>query len=89
MSDKIKLKLLKPIEQGSEKITHFEFREPLGKDLRDFPLDMKSGDLLDLASALCAQPKSVMDKLSAKDTMKVLEIVSVFIAGGPETGENS
>lgn len=88
MSEKVKLKLKKSVQQGSETLSELEFREPLGGDLRDLPIDLKSGDLLDLGGKLCGHPPSVMNKLSAKDTMRVLELVAVFIEGGPVTGDN-
>lgn len=82
----MKLKLLKPIQHGSELISELEFSEPTAKDMRGLPLEPKQGDLLDLAGVLCKQPPSVMNKLSLKDYMKVLETVSVFMVGGLEIG---
>jgi hypothetical protein len=49
---------------------------------------VKQGDLLDVAAILCGQPPSVMNGLCLKDHMKVLEIMSVFMGGGPEIGES-
>jgi hypothetical protein len=85
----MKLKLLKPIQHGGDLIAELEFSEPTAKEMRGLPLEPKQGDLLDLAGALCKQPPSVMNKLCVKDYMKVLEVVSVFMVGGLETGESA
>lgn len=82
------LKLSNPIKFGSEEIKELTFREPKGKDMRSLPIPPNSGDLLDLAGKLCAQPNSVIDELSGPDVMKVLEIVGGFIQGGQQTGES-
>lgn len=85
----MKLILKKAIQHGSDEIKELEFREPVSKDLRDLPIEPKQGDFLNLAGILCAQPKSVMDKLGMKDYVEVLGLVATFISGGPETGESA
>lgn len=82
-------KLEKPIMHGSETISELTFREPVAKDLRALPVDPKTGDLLDLAAKLAAQPPSVIDKLSIPDAVKVLELVGNALGVGLETGEKS
>jgi len=84
----VTLALTSPIIQGSEEIKELSFRDATAKDLRGMPMEPKQGDFLDLGGILCAQSPSVMNKLSVKDYMKVLEIVAGFISGGQETGEN-
>lgn len=80
------LRLHKPIVLGSETISELTFREPVAKDLRKMSMKPSTGEVLDLAAALTNQPPSTIDRLSIKDTHRVLEIVGDFMDYGPETG---
>lgn len=89
MSVKFKLTAGKEIKHGAESVSELEFREPIAKDFRPMPVQPTQGDLLILAGKLCQMPDSVLDQLSAKDHMRVMEIMAVFIGGGQEIGENA
>jgi hypothetical protein len=82
-----KLKLAEPIKHGSEIIAELEFVQPKAKHLRKMPAAPATGDLLDLAGALCGQPPSVIGELGIPDMMAVLEVVGNFMEPGPKTGE--
>jgi len=78
----ITIKLSSPIHAGSEPIQELVVREPKAKDMRTLPSAPTTGDLLNLAGKLCAQPPSVIDQLSIPDMQKVLEAVSSFFPDG-------
>ena len=79
--EKIKLVLSQPIKFGSEEVTELHFRAPVARDFRSLKIQsMSMGDLLDLASILSDTEKSKIDMLSAKDALKVVEIVSSFLS---------
>ncbi len=84
--ERVVLKLSKPISVGSETIENLEFREMVAKDIRGMKLPPSTDDLLNLGGKLCGQPPSVIDKLPARDTMRMLEIVGNFMGDGPATG---
>ena len=80
------LKLKEPIQVGSEQITELKFRKMKAKDIRNLPAAPNTGDLLNIAGKLCAQPPSVIDELGMEDTVEVLEVVSSFLPGSRPTG---
>lgn len=80
------LKLKAPIQNGSELITELTIQTPKAKHIRNLPGAPKTGDLLDLAGALCGHPPSVINELSIEDTMALLEVVGNFMDVGPKTG---
>lgn len=83
MSEPIVYKLKKPIVQGSNEIKELNFREPVSEDFKDMPLSNPTqGDLMNVASKLCGEAPSVLKKLSVKDHMSVLDLVSAFMDGG-------
>lgn len=82
-------KLKDPIQNGTELISELSFRKPLAKDIRRMPITPSTGDMLDLAGALCGHPPSVIDKMSIDDTMGVMGIVGSFMQGGQETGNKA
>jgi hypothetical protein len=73
-----------PFEFGGREIRSLEFRAPRGKDMRSIPIGglKQIGDLLDLASVLCAEPAPVLDRLAMEDVGPVLGIVALFIEAG-------
>ena len=89
MASPVTVKLKDPIPFGSETITELTLREPLAKDFRRMPLNPNTGDLLDFAGQLAAQPKAVIDQLRRRDMQAVLEVVGGFFDDGPATGPTS
>jgi hypothetical protein len=85
-SDPIVVTLKDPVAFGSELVIELRFRKPKAKDFRRLPMEPNIGDLIDLAGALCNQPKVVMDELSVDDFSRVMEIVGDFVPGGRGTG---
>lgn len=83
-----KLKLKEPIHYGSEVITELEIRKPKAKDMRVLPQNPSTGDIIDLAGRLCAQPASVMDELGIEDLTQLMEIVGGFLGHGQKTGQS-
>lgn len=85
------LTLKTPVKHGSEVITVLEVREPKAKHLRELPVggEQRYGHMLDLASKVTGQPKSVIDELSVEDVRNVLEIIGGFLSVGQETGTAS
>lgn len=83
------IKLKTPIDFAGEAISIITLREPKAKDLRLFPADPNTGDLLDLAGRLSAQPKQVIDELSMADMQAILKAVADFLVVGDETGSDS
>ena len=79
------LKLKSPVTFGSREIKELSFRELKAKDMRTFRPQMTLGDFLDIASSLCGEPKSMIDMLSAVDTMAVVEHVGNGLAPGGST----
>lgn len=80
------IELREPIQRGTELITKLELRKPKAKDLRKLPMQLDTGDLLNLAGALCGQPPSVIDELGMEDTSELLDTVGNFMAPGQPTG---
>jgi hypothetical protein len=86
VSDRIVLKLTKPITFGEQVIDELALREPKAKDFRRMPMNPALGDLLDFAGQLAGQPKAVIDELGPVDMLTVLQRVGDFFPGGPVTG---
>lgn len=83
-----KMKLLEPVNQGSEEINHLEVRKPRAKDLRKFPTQSKNlGDMLDFAAHLCGQPPSVIDQLGLEDAMNLFEVIMDFLPDSLKIGK--
>jgi len=85
----MKIKLLEPIQFGSETITELEMQKPKAKHWRGMPSSPGMGDLLDLAGRLSGHPPKVMDELSTEDMMRVLEAVGNFLPSGLGTGSSA
>ena len=70
-----------PVSLGDEEVTFLEMREPRAKDMRSIKIgtDMTIGDLLDLAATLASQPRPVLDLLSPRDTVQVVQAVGKLL----------
>lgn len=82
----VEIELQTPIQHGSEEIKVLRMRKPIARDIRKLPATPNTGDLLDLASILCSQPQSVIDRLEIEDATTVLEAVGDFFPGSRGTG---
>lgn len=89
MSEPVIVTLKEPISFGSETVVELKLRPPKAKDFRRLPLELKLGDLLDLAGQLSGQPKAVIDELGVDDLARVMEVVGNFVPGGRGTGSTS
>lgn len=91
MAERVTYALQTPVKLGEqgELVTELAFREPRAKDFRNMPLDIKMGDMIDLAGKLCGQTSAVMDLLSAADLFAVLERVGDFMPAGLQTGQKA
>lgn len=88
MSKSIEVVLREPIEQGTETITKIVVSKPKGKHFKKLPLEPETiDDLWGFTCAICSQPPSVLDELSAEDFTELMDIVGNFIPGGHPTGE--
>ncbi|MDR2451575.1 MAG: phage tail assembly protein [Candidatus Accumulibacter sp.] len=74
-------------QQKIEDLTERILAEPTARHLRPLPVDrqLTMGALLDLAAAVSGWPPSAIDKLSARDAMKVAEALSGFLGQETET----
>ena len=83
MSEPKKITLTKPVQFGQKEITELSFREPRAGDFWNLPIEKQTvGDIMMLASLLCAQPPAVLQKLEIADMEQVLTITGGFIAAG-------
>lgn len=86
MSTKTKLKLLEPVEFGSEHILELEFKKPTIGDIKGMKLtDPSLEDILKIASKLSGQSMQIIDRLSIADGLAVAEIVGNFLSPSPPT----
>lgn len=74
--------LSKPIEYGQKTIEKLVLREMTAKDMRTMRQNMTYGDLLDIGARLSNQPKTVIDRLSARDANELIELVGKQLDGG-------
>ncbi len=80
--------LQEPIKWGSETITELTLRKPKAKDLRRFPTQPTTGDILDLAATLSGRPSAVIDELDVPDMLEICEVIGKrFLRSTPVTGE--
>lgn len=84
---KITLKLLRPIQHGSETISELVLREPKAGDFKTLPANPTTGDILRVLSRISNQPPSVIDELSMVDLTEVTKVFGDFFPNGPKTGE--
>lgn len=91
MAERVTYKLQTPVKLGEQGdlVTELAFREPKAKDFRHMPMDIRMGDMLDLAGKLCGQPSAVMDLLSIPDLMNVLEKIADFMPAGLQIGQKA
>jgi hypothetical protein len=76
------IELIRPIEFGKNTIERLHLREMTARDMRSLHQNMTYGDLLDIGGKIANQPKSVIDKLSVKDTNALVEYVGKLLEGG-------
>ncbi len=82
----VKLKLKRPIQNGTETIGELIIREPVAKDIRTMKIPPTTDDMLTLGGKLCGHPPSVIDQLKIADTTALLDVVGNFMNDGQETG---
>lgn len=84
----IEIQLGSPLKFGNEEIATLKLRAPKARDFRSVGnLDKPFAAMLDLAASLAELPVSLLDELSAEDTMKVVEAVSGFLPQSQPTGK--
>ena len=81
------IKLQEPIQFGSETIAELTMQKPKAKHFRKLPPQPNTGDILDMAGALCGQPAPVMNELGVEDMISVLEAVESFLPASLKTGK--
>lgn len=81
-----KVTLSTPVTWGSEVIFELTVQKPKAKHVRNLPAEPKTGDLLDLAAALCGQTPRMIDELSIEDMTTLMEVVGSFLSGGRKIG---
>lgn len=74
-----------------EKIT---LRPPRAKDLWDFCLPEEGknppiGDMLEIACKIADAPKSIIEEMTVKNTLEVIEAVSLFLLSGDLKPQNN
>lgn len=76
--------LEKPIQFGKQVIDKLELRDLTCKELRTLKLngDMTIGDLLDIGQKLCETNRKVIDNLSKRDAMELVDRVSFLLEDG-------
>ena len=81
MNEKPKtLKLSKSIMHGTEEITELKFREMTMGDIRKHGIPEKPTEYLELASELTAIPPPILDQMSPKDFIPLVEAIGSFFA---------
>ena len=83
----MEMKLEHPIEFAQRSISTLTFREAKAKEMRGIKGDMTFGDLLDIGGSLCAEPRTVMDKLHPVDARRVVDHVGKALGPGRLTSE--
>ena len=78
--------LTEPIKCGEETIDKLVLRKPVARDFRELDASKPFAMMLDLAAALSGVPVSVIDQLSAADTLAVCDKVGGFLPASPKTG---
>ncbi len=87
MSEKITVSLVKPVDNGAEKISQLEFKEPTGKLISaiGYPLSFVDCGMQPSAkiisayiSRLAGVPPTVVEKLSAEDYSECLGVILGF-----------
>lgn len=72
------LPLLSPIQFGEKKIEELHLSEPKAKHLRGLSGSPNMDEILNVIGKLAAQPDSVIDDLSMKDTNRAAEFFAAF-----------
>ena len=80
------IQLKESIKMGSEEIMKIVLNPPKAKHLWKFKFktEYELGELLDIASKLSKQPKSVLEELGSEDAIKVAEETFLFLEPGLE-----
>ena len=78
------MELEKPIKFGKDYIESFKLKEPTCKDMRTINAhgNMTFGDLLDIGQRLTEQPRRVIDSLSKKDAVALVDRVGFLLGDG-------
>lgn len=78
------LELQTPVKFGSNYIEELKLREPTCKEIRTLKVngDLTLGDLLDIGQKLAETNRRVIDSLSKKDAMALVERVGFLLEDG-------
>lgn len=79
------LKLVDPIEYGKDVIEELKLRDLTSKEMRNIPVNigsMKFGEILDIGQQICEVNRRIIDKLSKKDTLALVERVCFLLEDG-------
>jgi hypothetical protein len=71
----IKVKLIEPIEFGSETISEITLKPIRGKHLRNLPSTPTLNDILKLASKISGVSSAIFDEMCSEDVIRVSEAV--------------
>ena len=82
--DPYTLELENPVKFGKNYIEKLTLREPTSKEIRTLRIngDMVLGDLLDIGQKLTETNRRVIDSLSKKDAMALVERVGFLLEDG-------
>ena len=82
--DPFVLELNRAVKFGKDYIERLVLREPTAKEIRSLKVngDMSMGDLLDIGQKLAETNRRVIDSLSGKDAMALVERVGFLLESG-------
>ncbi len=83
----ITLKLMYPIEWGSETIDELTLFRPTAHDIEHLPEKPKMGDLTRIGLACAKQPYALAKKMDAADAVELAAKVGDFLEGSRGTGD--
>lgn len=83
---RVRVRLMYPVEHGSETIEHLELRRLKGKDMKALREDATIGDMLSLIGKIAGQPGAVTDELDAADLEVLGEVIEEVVGSFPPTG---
>lgn len=82
----LEIVLTNPVKFGEETIDKLVLREPVARDFRGMKSTEPFAMMLDLAAAVSGVSPSVIDQLSAADTMAVFDVVGGFLPSSQKNG---
>lgn len=92
MSEKVVIKLKKPVQFGTEEITEISLlKEIRSKHLKKLPLNLKNmawEHMMVVAQAISDQPMKVFDELSFDDLGEIAGHVGEALGVGEKTGSD-